>query len=155
MNNKKTSPYSSPRLVLTDPKTKPALPYPFARVWFGLTFLGGAVGGALLFVYLLLIEGIADGTEPMQMLIYAGFLMAAGAVVGLIPAAITATWLAAWQTQRTAAGLLHAAVAGTLSTALCIAISLQDLSAMTLSPLGTVAALILATWLLPSAKPLS
>ena len=73
-----------------------------------------------------------------------------GALLGLVPALLCGVWLALWQTRRNAAGLLHAALAGTVVSGLCLLLVAPDMSITVFGLLGGASAVLLVGLLLPA-----
>lgn len=129
-------------------KPKAAQPYPYVRVILGFALLGGATGGLILALGSALLDGMGEGIAAWLPVLLV--FMIYGALLGLVPALLCGVWLALWQTRRNAAGLLHAALAGTVVSGLCLLLVAPDMSITVFGLLGGASAVLLVVLLLPA-----
>ena len=77
-------------------------------------------------------------------------MMTFGAFLGLVPAFLCGIWLALCQTRRNAGGLLHAALAGAATSAVCMGLFTQEIGGLLFGFLGAAAAFLVGALLLPA-----
>ena len=128
-------------------KPKAAQPYPYVRVVLGFALLGGATGGLILGLVGALLGRGGDAATLLDILLLIVF---AGAVLGLVPAFLCGIWLALCQTRRNAGGLLHAALAGAATSAVCMGLFTQEIGGLLFGFLGAAAAILVGALLLPA-----
>ena len=110
--------------------------------------LGGATGGLILALGSALLDGMGEGIAAWLPVLLV--FMIYGALLGLVPALLCGVWLALWQTRRNAAGLLHAALSGTVVSGLCLLLVAPDMSITVFGLLGGASAVLLVVLLLPA-----
>lgn len=134
--------------------------YPTAKLLWTFGLAGGALGGAVMALCLLLymlLKGEPHSLETFPAMLV--FFVACGVMgFGTVPALLCALWLRLWRAARNAWGLVHATVAGGLISAATTPVSYRLMEIgervtvemyvlMTLT--GGLTALILASLTLP------
>ena len=138
------NPYTSTAVALpAQPET--AQPYPYVRVILGFALLGGATGGLVLGLFFALLGDAGAALLPVLLM-----MMTFGAFLGLVPAFLCGIWLALCQTRRNAGGLLHAALAGAATSAVCMGLFTQEIGGLLFGFLGAAAAVLVGALLLPA-----